>query len=269
MGKWAKTKEAYYGRLDSFEEKTGRVLPILFNTEMVQAILDGRKTVTRRLVKKSQCMDLNKRSPQESVKKKPTLYAPWDGMTDAELIASTYREPYKPGNTLYVRETWRVGAWDIRNQMIAFDYKDGTCGKLTYIHDHELFERLVNQSREDARKAKCEYNGAEFIWEKGKSPCRWHPSIHMPREAARIWLKVTDVRVERLQDMNGQDILREGINCHVHPEAHYFDGNQKMMFAELWDSTLKKGDLESYGWDANPWVWVIEFERCKKPEDGR
>lgn len=97
--------------------------------------------------------------------------------------------------------------------------------------------------------------------------CVWHPSIHMPKEAARIWLKVTDVRVERLHDITGKSVLREGINSHVHPDADYFDGNQREVFAELWDSTIKKSDIERYGWNANPWVWVIEFERCEKPKE--
>ena len=113
----------------------------------------------------------------------------------------------------------------------------------------------------------CESEGC-FVY-KASHPrperVRWTPSIHMPKAAARIWIKVKEVRLERLQDMTGQDILSEGVNCHVHPKADYFDGNQNMMFAELWDSTIKRTDMERYGWDANPWVWVIEFERCKKP----
>lgn len=163
--------------------------------------------------------------------------------------------------------------------MIAFDYKDGTCGELTYIHDRELFDRLVNQSRNDARQAKCEYNGADFVWEKGKSPCRWHPSIHMPKEAARIWLKVTDVRVERLQDITEEQACMEGTDpwdevCYEnngwHPTFSDPDsgGDPNMVdgFHKLWNSTIKKSDLDRYGWDANPWVWVIEFERCEKPK---
>lgn len=241
-----------------------RELPILFNTDMVRAILDGRKTVTRRCVK-----FLNAENPN------------WTGyVKDGLMLYNGTNEPcikpcqYQPGDILYVRETWRVGAWDVRNQMIAFDYKDGTCGELTYIHDRELFERLVNQSREDARKAKCEYNGVDFIWEKGKSPCRWHPSIHMPKEAARIWLKVTDVRVERLQDMSDDDCEKEGLENFCKKCSALFsncntclnDGGIKEDFKELWNSTIKKSDLDRYGWDASPWVWVIEFERCEKPE---
>ena len=245
-----------------------RVLPILFNTDMVRAILDGRKTVTRRLIKSQQLIGIlpdkcKNGMPEEFLKEKKFMFKPYYDMTDAELIETAYNPPYQPGDTMYVRETWRVGAWDIRNQMIAFDYKDGTCGELTYIHDRELFERLVNQSREDARKAKCEYNGVDFVWEKGKSPCRWHPSIHMPKEAARIWLKVKDVRVERLQEISGGDLIKEGIDL--------FQSNYVRVafneFENLWDSTIKKSDLDRYGWDANPYVWVIEFGRCEKPEN--
>ena len=191
----------------------GRVLPILFNTEMVWAILDGRKTVTRRVVKH-----------------------PFEVHPNGYITKPRGNErlcpcepPYQPGDILYVRETW-------------CEWTDG------YLY-----------------KA-----GAEGLCQPGAVGLfRWRPSIHMPKQAARIWLRVTEVWVERLQDMTGQDILREGVNCHVHPEADYFDGNQKMMFAELWDSTVNKPDLDRYGWDANPWVWVIEFARCEKSEDGR
>ena len=218
-----------------------KVLPVLFNTDMVRAILDGRKTVTRRMVKKSQCMLADRKEPHELNRK----YDPFDGMTDAELVSSTYRPPCQPGDILYIRETWAflpcVECMDegpsCHIEPVVYD--DGDCeseGCFVYKASHPRPERVSGT-----------------------------PSIHMPKKAARIWLRVTNVRAERLQDMNGQDILMEGVNCHVHPEADYFEGNQKMMFEELWNSTIKKDDLESYGWDANPWVWVIEFERCEKP----
>lgn len=240
-----------------------RVLPILFNTNMVRAILDNRKTVTRRVVKDPYFVDDNgycvvtmRMAPRSS-----NLYY--------QIGSMPYQEnPYRICDTLYVRETWRVGAWDIQNQMIAFDYRDGTCGQLTYISDRELFERLVNQSREDARKEKCEYNGADFVWKKGNSPCRWRPSIHMPKEAARIWLMVKDVKVERLCDMKLDDFLSEGV-C-IRPEAFNDPENAYMQarneFVEIWDSTIPKDQKDIYGWEANPWVWIIEFERCEKPE---
>ena len=93
---------------------------------------------------------------------------------------------------------------------------------------------------------------------------KWKPSIHMPKEAARIWLKVTDVRVERLQEITSEQICREGVEVEY---PHVLNGEEKRYaFSRLWDSTIKKSDLDRYGWNASPWVWVIEFERCEKPE---
>ena len=86
---------------------------------------------------------------------------------------------------------------------------------------------------------------------------KWKPSIYMPKDAARIWLKVTDVRVERLQDMTDDDAEAEGCFDYTSTALGFFD---------VWDSTIKKSDLDRYGWNANPWVWVIKFERCEKPE---
>ena len=108
---------------------------------------------------------------------------------------------------------------------------------------------------------------------------RWHPSIHMPKEAARIWLKVTDVRVERLQEITEKQACMEGTDpwdevCYEnngwHPTFSDPDsgGDPNMIdgFHKLWNSTIKKSDLDRYGWDANPYVWVISFERCEKPK---
>jgi len=247
------------------------IKPILFNTEMVRAILDGRKSCTRRIVKPqweecSHCKYVHNEYIYDKLAE--NVYCAKCGYP----LVPERRAPYQPGDILYVRETWRVGAWDIFNQMIAFDYKDGTCGELTYIHDRELFDRLVNQSRNDARQAKCEYNGVDFVWEKGKSPCRWHPSIHMPKEAVRIWLNVTDVRVERLQDITEAGAEAEGAVNNIgmiHAPDNEYDHihTAKEHFIEIWNSTIKKADLDRYGWDASPWVWVIEFEQCEKPEE--
>ena len=91
---------------------------------------------------------------------------------------------------------------------------------------------------------------------------RWHPSIHMPREAARIFLRVTDVRVERLREITDKGARAEGCGD---PDVIYYNGALTCEFAELWDSTIKPARRELCGWAANPWIFVYEFERCEKP----
>lgn len=198
------------------------IKPILFNnTEMVRAILDGRKTCTRRIVRPPYFVDGDENDKRSLIT-----------LRTATKNSSLYRQigqmpypdaPYRMCDILYVRETWKKAP-----------------------NGYYYYEDWQRNDIADVTK--------------------WKPSIHMPKEAARIWLKVTDVRVERLQEMTGQDVLKEGLNSHVHPQASYFDGNQREMFEKLWNSTIKKSDLDRYGWDASPWVWVIEFERCEKPE---
>ena len=96
---------------------------------------------------------------------------------------------------------------------------------------------------------------------------KWRPSIHMPKEAARIWLKVKDVRVERLQDITEEQAKTWYDEGAGEKDVIYQIGGRVCDFAKIWNSTIKKSDLDSYGWDANPWVWAIEFERCEKPEN--
>lgn len=202
-----------------------RVLPILFNTDMVRAILDGRKTVTRRLP--SNKIEKKWFDYQALVMSTPTATSEITHHTEKEFYEQY--PPYQPGDILYVRETCSE---------LSFGY--------VYKADGENIDHLGNV-------------------------IRWHPSIHMPKEAARIWLKVKDVRVERLQDMNEVDTAKECIRTDVQtcrlddPDfIENFGGIE--LFKDLWNSTIKKPDLDRYGWDANPWVWLIEFERCEKPE---
>lgn len=208
-----------------------RDLPILFNTEMVKVILDGRKTCTRRLVK-----FLPGKNPQ------------WTGyIKDGLMLYNGKNEPcirkapYQPGDILYVRETWHKYTKRVGN---------GESCKLAEFYGYKA--SIANS--EDANEP-------------------WKPSIHMPKEAARIWLKVTDVRVERLQEITDKECIKEGIypsncrncnatfGCDVCPDEGYDEVDE---FVEVWDSTIKKFDLDRYGWDANPYVWVIEFERFEK-----
>ena len=211
-----------------------RVLPILFNGDMVLAILDGRKTVTRRLIKPKQLIGIlpdkcKNGMPEKFLKEKKYMFKPYCDMTDTELIKTSYNPPYQPGDILYVRETWSEG------------YEEGT-----YIY-------------------RASDNLAGLPTFKESSKLIYHPSIHMPKEAARIWLKVTDVRVERLQEITSEQICREGVEVEY---PHVLNGEEKRYaFSTLWNSTIKKSDLDRYGWDANPWVWIIEFERCEKPEE--
>lgn len=201
------------------------IKPILFNTEMVRAILDGRKSCTRRLLKG------------------PFTVHPNGYITKPRGNENLcpYEPPYQPGDILYVRET----VW----QKIGY-YLDV---------DGETKPSWYNEFRYVASDEKPE-TGWNYSWVK-------RPSIHMPKDAARIWLKVTDVRVERLQDITADSIRNEGLSSLA---VHC--GDMEIALKEwenLWNSTIKKSDLDHYGWDANPWVWVISFERCEKPEESK
>ena len=218
------------------------IKPILFNTEMVRANLDGRKSCTRRIVKGF--------IPNDA-KWGYTAFTPKGCISCRGTFADGYGEkffklPCEPGDILYVRETWCAlpvnEAGHIRGHSVYYYKADGDlrpegwCGK-------------------------------------------WHPSIHMPKEAARIFLKVTDVRVERLHEITEDGALREGaqgIRCDHAGLGVYgctdcmntgWIEPPQVEFMYIWDSTVKKSNLNCYGWDANPWVYVIEFERCEKPEE--
>ena len=197
-----------------------RTLSILFNTEMVKAILAGRKTCTRRVVKPM---------PQGyfEVNESP-LY-----IYDTDPPQGTITPPYQPGDILYVRETWGKG------------YEEGT-----YIY-------------------KADDKLADLPTFKDSTKLIYHPSIHMPKEAARIWLKVTDVRVEQLQEITEDGAKEEGANCKNGKNVGLEEKMRRTAierYAEIWNSTVKKSALDRHGWDANPWVWVIDFERCEKPK---
>lgn len=206
------------------------IKPILFNTEMVRAILDGRKSCTRRLVKPE---------PQGyfEVNEEP-LY-----IYDTDENQGKITPPYQPGDILYVRETW--------------EHFECCCCEGD---EHGNCYREPQQSALNKSCGCYMYRATDEIY----GDAKWHPSIHMPKEAARIWLKVTDVRVERLQDITSEQIYKEGVEVE---EPHVLNGEEKRYaFSSLWNSTVKKSDIDRYGWDANPWVWVIEFERCEKPK---
>lgn len=233
---------------------------------MVKAILDGRKTVTRRLVKPQ--------LPDNAIEIREIDPLGYLFFQTSDSYLGGYRNrkaPYKSGDILYVRETWRVGAWNEDISSIAVDYKaDNSAIKdWIYIDDEEEFQRYWIQSTDDAGKAGLQTDGeGKYHWKHGQAPTRWRPSIHMPKEAARIFLKVTDVRVERLRDMSIGDMISEGINTDgIITTSGPIKYRVINRFEELWNSTIKKSDLDKYSFDANPWVWVIEFERISKEVD--
>lgn len=197
------------------------MLPILFHTEMVRAILDGRKTVTRRLIKPQP-------SPDWAAVK--GMYRDSEGRLCAvfhsdEEVHALY-PPYDRRDVLWVRETWSTS--------------DGSY----------LYRAWPGEGMEPERQD----------WAMKEMDLKWRPSIHMPREAARIFLRVTGVRVEQLRDMVLADVLMEGIKETDEYEKTWDRWHQ------AWNQTIKPADLPVYGWEANPWVWVIDFERISEEE---
>ena len=220
--------------------------PILFNTEMVRANLDGRKNNTRRLLKGYALEHLQ-------IDTDGSIIGVYDQKEGFVRPVTDYA-PYQPDDILYVRETWRV-----RN----------------------VFGDIARGDR----TAEIEFMaGGDTVcvpaFDYTPSYGAWKPSIHMPKEAARLFLWVKSVTVERLKDITIQDAIAEGcegVRCdHPNPEPGigctdcYNTGwieSPVAEFAELWDITIKKSEKGQYGWDANPWVWVIEYERCEKPKE--
>lgn len=230
-----------------------KIKPILFNTEMVQAIIEGRKTVTRRICKNCNDFIIPDMSFYDSARRTYAVHGYTDKEHKNQLFTAERPCPICPGDILYVRETWAFIPCICCNG----EYARG----MQPCYDFQAVEFDDGESISDG----CFVYRADC-----KTPERitWHPSIHMPRKAARIWLKVTDVRVEKLHTMTLDDFLDEGVA--VRPEAFNDPENAflqaKGEFAELWNATIKFVDSMIYGWSANPWVWVIEFERCEKTE---
>lgn len=216
-----------------------RELSILFNTEMVQAILDGRKTCTRRICKDANNYTVPDMDFYNADKRTYAVHNFADKEQMEQLSTAERTCPICTGDILYVRET----VW----QKIGY-YLDV---------DGETKPSWYNEFRYAASDEKPE-TGWNYSWAK-------RPSIHMPKEAVRIWLKVTDVRVERLQEITPQEAWEEGARCSCMSPVPDCSGN-RTAFIDIWNSTIKKSDLNRYGWDANPWVWVIEFEWCEEPE---
>ena len=260
-----------------------RILPILFNTDMVRAILDGRKTMTRRVMKTQPKSKLCYKFAGSHKKDigiwgypSKTAHEFWgkefklpDDITEEEL-KKKWNPQYHTDDILYVRETW--GICNLNDDE-----------NIAYI----VYKASENEEGEGCRAVRLPNDKFEKMYDSmAENSPDWRPSIHMPKEAARIWLKVKGVRVERLQEITEEQTEAEGFQftppclSKVSEDSYcdldgpctnkikYCDMSAGELFGKvLWDSTIKKSDLDRYGWDANPLVWVIEFERCEKPEN--
>ncbi len=213
------------------------IKPILFNkqisTEMVRAILDGRKTCTRRICKDANECTVPDMEFYNADRRTYAVHNFADKEHTEQLSTAERTCPICTGDILYVRETWKEAP---KGYYYYEDWQRNDIADIT----------------------------------------KWKPSIHMPKEAARIWLKVTNVRVERLQEITDEQAKREGIQYDECPTGFTWKQETDMhncyttpigAMQALWNSTIKKSDIDRYGWDANPWVWVIEFERCEKQEE--
>ncbi len=224
------------------EEILAVAKPILFNTEMVRAILREKnpKTVTRRILKTDKYIPEDAEfgytafTPERHISCRGAFV---DEAGDQRYGESFIKLSYFSGDILYVRETWQKMRYKRPEVAIPVDFKE--C-EYVYLADHEI----------------CNSDGTKF---------KWKPSIFMPKEAARIFLRVTSVRVERLQDIDGYGVLSEGVDNGKSNSAmgNRWENMQRMAYSELWNSTIKKSDIAKYGWVANPWVTVNEFERLE------
>ena len=242
------------------------IKPILFNTEMVRAILEGKKTCTRRLVnpqpKSKLCYTFAGSDSGTWGYPNRTAHEIWgeefklpNDITEEEL-SKRWNPPYHTDDILYARETWQC--WRAHRYEATADIRFRAGGD-------DVRLQFANGNTDSINR--LDYDTFVHKWFSHNG--EWKPSLFMPKEAARIWLKVTDVRVERLQDITEDGAKAEGANFKNGKNVGFEEKMNRTAierFTEIWNSTIKKSDIDRYGWDANPWVWVIEFEQCEKPE---
>jgi hypothetical protein len=264
-----------------------RERPILFSAPMVRAILDGRKTQTRRAVKTLGADSFD--AIHNANMGGPGGGQWWDGWWHGTSKINRFRCPYGvPGDVLWVRETfwaegrewgWGETTWeDIAYAAIDGGEGEGRCRNRDWLPSANVGEWFET---EDGRRVHFgPPNSTPYFSdtqecithlydpdERGGEPLRLRaksgsmPSIHMPRWASRISLRITDVRVERLNDISASDALAEGMTF---PEAMQWGNDPQDAFAELWRRI--NGEAS---WDANPWVWVISFQTAPTPPTGQ
>lgn len=237
--------------------------PIIFSIQMVQAILNGRKTQTRRICK-----------PAEENALSYVVYAGANNFGDEEGDIQ-FSAPYSLGDTLWIKETWMIKSWYQDDGAFDIEYlSDGSILNIDLPSEidpkGDIFNKLWEQSCDDYDKSGVEYDICKDRYITPEfNPCRKRPSIFMPKWAARIWLKVTDIGVQRLQDISEQDAINEGIEkdsitegYRVYPAKGMWTTDSVLSFQTLWDSI--NGKDKSKVWEANPWVWVYTFERIEK-----
>ena len=197
---------------------------IIFDTQSVKAILDNRKTQTRRVIKFPKGAYPHWYHGQNEDETHDFAFGEISNGCCLDWT-DTIKAPFKPGDVLYIKETWRYE---------DFMYIDDWSAHIRYRADNVLGNRIICRDGADSRTG-------------------WQSSAHMSLEAARLFLRVTDVGAERIQDITNEDMLKEG----------YPRGWGQYNFGDLWDSINTK---RGYGWDTNPWVWVYTFERIEKED---
>lgn len=233
--------------------------PIIFNADMVRAVLDGRKTQTRRIMREQPEV-----IPKEDEFGKPGFWIPFNaGKTMVRNEDMYIACPFGlKGDRLWVRETWSVVSHAFDDDGLMIDYVPDRPAKAVH-------EKPFGRGYYSGHAIYAADGG--FTWgdDDGCADGRscWKPSIHMPRWASRITLEITGVRVERSQDITEQDAAAEGVppvgdllpdypDTYLTPKGDF--ATAKVAFQRLWESIY--GDDS---WQANPWVWVIEFKRVE------
>ncbi|HET8885568.1 MAG TPA: hypothetical protein VFM70_04355 [Salinimicrobium sp.] len=244
--------------------------PILFSTLMVEALIKLLKNQTRRIIKiptnlTFKTLSTTNRLWDSTKEESPNPIKTEAVFQDTEGNEVRVKSKYQVGDVLWVRETWKFTGWSDEGDEMLVEYKDGVKQWCPIYDPHEDGMWLADQIDDLAAKGFLEPNDKTERYDVVKE-LHWKPSIFMPKVAPRIFLEVTNVRVERLQDISEDDAIAEGITDAA-PLGFRYNGfsqfeTAKLAFKHLWQSI--NGE-ES--WKSNPWVWVYDLKKVEKPEN--